>query len=581
MKIDKLKEVFEEFKGNTDRAVLIDGPWGSGKTFQVLEFLKSNEKNKKIKIVYVSLFGKTSIDEIHTELFRQFHPIKSIGRKAGKEILSIIPKAVGLINDSASLLIPNLEFILKTDRTCKLNNNNINQIVVLDDLERVDFKKISFNDILGYFNSLLMEQLKIIVICNTDEITDDNFIGFKEKIFDREYKISSTNKDIILNYFGVNNEALNEAIIKEFDNNLRLANRTNSFYKQVVSKLDNYNANWSTKISKQVLLWYCTLIVVGANSNKYIKYEKDKTNEKEKKGDLSDFFSFELKENSTGDKHIDLLVESVAYYSNDQLGYKNTKDIEFVLALVKLFYYNEESGLFPYFASDKEKEENPLLCDVFYLSDKEKKEILNKQYKYIISEKCQNKTRIYETIREFCNYSDMFQFEQKEQKLIDFLIKHKEDFEHEMYHIINFAMHDNIKFQSFSQKLNKCFNERLLNDYISKLLREYDEENYSSVLEILNELTTKTCCLETNSNGNLVLKKEIIDAIEEKEFFLSNLFGEIDYLLWSIALKIIDLSYINGFSNKIINYVRQLDLTKDFSAKERYRFLLKKLGQDI
>ena len=44
---------------------------GGGKTYQVLQFLKKDipDKNKKEnRMVYVSLFGKTTIDEIHTDI---------------------------------------------------------------------------------------------------------------------------------------------------------------------------------------------------------------------------------------------------------------------------------------------------------------------------------------------------------------------------------------------------------------------------------------------------------------------------------------------------------------------------------
>ena len=86
MKIDKLKEIFKNFYCNNDRAILIDGVWGVGKTHTILEFLESLEFCKtrvpfSAKYKYVSLFGKSNIDEIHTEIYRQFHPNYSLEDK--------------------------------------------------------------------------------------------------------------------------------------------------------------------------------------------------------------------------------------------------------------------------------------------------------------------------------------------------------------------------------------------------------------------------------------------------------------------------------------------------------------------
>ena len=49
-------------------AVLLNGPWGIGKTFLLKEFLKPLAG--EMKCVYVSLYGLTSFDEIDDAIFR-------------------------------------------------------------------------------------------------------------------------------------------------------------------------------------------------------------------------------------------------------------------------------------------------------------------------------------------------------------------------------------------------------------------------------------------------------------------------------------------------------------------------------
>ena len=59
MNVENLCKVFENFKEDKNRAILVDGPWGVGKTYQILQFLKNDspKKKKQNKIIYVTLFG--------------------------------------------------------------------------------------------------------------------------------------------------------------------------------------------------------------------------------------------------------------------------------------------------------------------------------------------------------------------------------------------------------------------------------------------------------------------------------------------------------------------------------------------
>ena len=50
-------------------AVLLNGEWGSGKTWFIKKFIEEND----LKIIYVSLYGITSFTEIEDEFFRQLH----------------------------------------------------------------------------------------------------------------------------------------------------------------------------------------------------------------------------------------------------------------------------------------------------------------------------------------------------------------------------------------------------------------------------------------------------------------------------------------------------------------------------
>ncbi len=55
-------------------AVLISGPWGVGKTYQVKQFLQRHQP-KPEKLLYVSLYGLSTLDEIRDALFQAAYPL--------------------------------------------------------------------------------------------------------------------------------------------------------------------------------------------------------------------------------------------------------------------------------------------------------------------------------------------------------------------------------------------------------------------------------------------------------------------------------------------------------------------------
>ncbi len=170
----------------TDYALMINGAWGSGKTFFIKNTLKSeiekidylkegetkkSDENRKYKQVYVSLYGLSSIDEIKERIFyAAINPsYKSVGFLLGK---------IGLFleNNSKGVVTKEDTDILK-DKFTTYND----KVFFFDDLERIDQKKIDTNTVLGYINFLAEhEHYKIVVVAN-NEVLDKNYKQFQEK----------------------------------------------------------------------------------------------------------------------------------------------------------------------------------------------------------------------------------------------------------------------------------------------------------------------------------------------------------------------------------------------------------------
>lgn len=187
-------------------AVLINGEWGCGKTWFVLNDLKRameeyEKSHKQRKIKYISLYGCKSVEEAEeavcwSVIDEKFYAgydklIKSesfYGEKRKKKEYSgrvlyaatqkIIGTAMQRLQISYNLYEYLLDFVVLRDN-----------IFVFDDLERCN---CPINDILGYINSLVEhEGAKVVLVANENEIGSLSQAEYKEL----QYLVASS-KDI-------------------------------------------------------------------------------------------------------------------------------------------------------------------------------------------------------------------------------------------------------------------------------------------------------------------------------------------------------------------------------------------------
>lgn len=169
-------------KKNFEYAVLLNGAWGSGKTWFVKKYLEKKEDQGK-KICYVSLNGIAKTSLIDEAIFKSIHPILgSKGAKLAGQILKGTLKATVKIDldgdsksdGSISGGIPKIEL----PDYLKINDNFI---LVFDDLERCELKK---EEVLGYINYFVeQEGIKTLIVSNEEEIKDnDEYARKKEKL---------------------------------------------------------------------------------------------------------------------------------------------------------------------------------------------------------------------------------------------------------------------------------------------------------------------------------------------------------------------------------------------------------------
>ena len=156
----------------TDYAIMINGEWGSGKTYfwnnqikQKIESLKLN--GRRYKTIYMSLYGISNLEEISKKIFIETTQLmdKNLKKYMNSHEKTNIPEYAKTGLDMANFFgvssngdkIDYEEFFSTNDK-----------VLCFDDLERANVDVI---DILGYINNFVEhDHIKTIIICNEKEL---------------------------------------------------------------------------------------------------------------------------------------------------------------------------------------------------------------------------------------------------------------------------------------------------------------------------------------------------------------------------------------------------------------------------
>jgi hypothetical protein len=172
-------------------AVLIEGRWGCGKTHFVTELLE-DDAFKNRKPIYLSVFGIADIQSLETSIFyasastvtRTLH--KGVGLAASVFSGALAVNTGGILGGTANL---NKVVDAATAQLEKSANFMDGALLVLDDLERC---QIPMPELLGVVNRFVEHGDTRVVLCaNTDNLKDDDFKAFKEKVVGHSFSLES------------------------------------------------------------------------------------------------------------------------------------------------------------------------------------------------------------------------------------------------------------------------------------------------------------------------------------------------------------------------------------------------------
>jgi len=221
--IKKYLHYYASLRNSPLFAILLKGPWGAGKTWFIKRVIEEFEADKK-KVLYISLYGVTSTQQIQEEFFRQLHPVLgSKGAKFAGTLLKGFLKGTmkidfdhdGKDDGTANVSIPDIsipEYMTDTD----------GMILIFDDVERCS---IPISDLLGYINYFVEhEGKKVILIGNEDEIfhretlagaeSVGHYARIKEKLVGQTFEISSNFHDAIQYFIAEISSETNRSILK-------------------------------------------------------------------------------------------------------------------------------------------------------------------------------------------------------------------------------------------------------------------------------------------------------------------------------------------------------------------------------
>lgn len=175
-------EIVQDYMQNCarDTAVMINGEWGSGKTYFI--------KNKLIteigidKCVYISLNGVNSVDEITDRILLS---ILGSDNKTGRKFLNSLYKfgTTAHLGKKSAIVQDILSAFSGCLKDITTRSQLKDSLLIIDDLERVstDFR---IEDVLGYICSNYIESInqKVLFVCNEVELNEKNdYKRIKEK----------------------------------------------------------------------------------------------------------------------------------------------------------------------------------------------------------------------------------------------------------------------------------------------------------------------------------------------------------------------------------------------------------------
>lgn len=566
MESKDILNILKDFESNnTYKKIFINGKWGIGKSYYTSEYVENKQNS-----IYISLFGKNSIEIIEEEIAKELFKIINSKQKFFKKGKELVKKISGTISCyGISINSPNVKAKTFIEEYHSILDKEDNLIIVIDDLERKS-TKVTIEDILGVIEQLsLCKKIKIVLIGDETKInTEDKKVwtSFKEKIIEKEYNILRFSREAIvslvvsrLNKY-IDEEQLIRFIEEFFEkfpiDNLRTINKGVNLFLEIYTKyLDN-----NLRDINIVILKSCMAVAIEKTEN---LYEPKELEENEK------YDSYKSLEKSL-DQDMETRIER-HYFNSFIIINREAFLVHYVLKIFEGNYtqklISEMNQSIEQFLYNKDEK------NIFYLSEDKIKEIVKNKYNSILENKY-NYTgldQLTDDIYNIIDWYDTFEIEYSENKL------------KEMFKQILFENYYDKDKELYENTIDRCTlryeNCKKLKTYIDDYNKDAEEKYYMQKINNIGDAYTKkqfeVIKLRWLENAFIQSDKEIqfkrfILKARENNYFISNLSEEIteeewrwNHYIWNIFFKYLPQEYKDELQNyantlKKVNKIQEI-----------------------
>lgn len=194
MESNKIESIFEDYlnKEKINYALLINGKWGSGKTYLWKNVLKKKAIEKEFEPIYISLNGINDVREIEGMLLSKALKLDNVYLKNSLKFLRNGINVVGNIIGGGSQLSD-------VSKGINLNLDLSNMVLCFDDLERCS---LPIKEILGLINDYTEHKnIKVIICADELEIDDQKtYHKIKEKLIGRTLSYTANYDELFSSY---------------------------------------------------------------------------------------------------------------------------------------------------------------------------------------------------------------------------------------------------------------------------------------------------------------------------------------------------------------------------------------------